>query len=184
MTLWDCTFCLPLSSGAPCIYHVQPYDLQTWTFFMVALVGWMDRQQQDAIAYLKEEKRLPAPPLLAMAARTEHVIAPGAPAGTGVPGLADAVHHPVARLAELGAQVMPNCVGNIESIYSPGRPFRMTSARIHALNAMGCNECNDLSRVRRFGRISLGFAAKTLPLGRQWVTDFAPSCDRRREGPF
>ncbi len=29
-----------------------------WTFFMVALAGWMNRQQQDVIAYLREENRI------------------------------------------------------------------------------------------------------------------------------
>ena len=29
-----------------------------WTFFMVALAGWMNRQQQDAIAYLRTENRI------------------------------------------------------------------------------------------------------------------------------
>jgi hypothetical protein len=27
--------------------------IKPWTFFMMAIAGWMSRQQQDAIAYLK-----------------------------------------------------------------------------------------------------------------------------------
>jgi hypothetical protein len=29
-----------------------------WTFFMVALAGWMNRQQQEAIEYLRTENRI------------------------------------------------------------------------------------------------------------------------------
>ena len=29
-----------------------------WTFFMVALAGWMNRQQQEVIEYLREENRI------------------------------------------------------------------------------------------------------------------------------
>ena len=29
-----------------------------WRFFLVAIAGWMNRQQQEAIAYLKEENRI------------------------------------------------------------------------------------------------------------------------------
>jgi hypothetical protein len=29
-----------------------------WTFFLMAIAGWMNRQQQEAIAYLKEENRI------------------------------------------------------------------------------------------------------------------------------
>lgn len=29
-----------------------------WTFFLVAIAGWMNQQQQEAIAYLKEENRI------------------------------------------------------------------------------------------------------------------------------
>ena len=29
-----------------------------WTFFAVALVGWMNRQQQEVIEYLREENRI------------------------------------------------------------------------------------------------------------------------------
>ena len=29
-----------------------------WTFFAVALAGWMNRQQQDLIAYLRVENRI------------------------------------------------------------------------------------------------------------------------------
>ena len=29
-----------------------------WTFFVVALAGWMNRQQQDAISYLKVENQI------------------------------------------------------------------------------------------------------------------------------
>lgn len=29
-----------------------------WRFFLVAIAGWMNRQQQEAIAYLKVENRI------------------------------------------------------------------------------------------------------------------------------
>ena len=29
-----------------------------WTFFAVAIAGWMNRQQHDATAYLREENRI------------------------------------------------------------------------------------------------------------------------------
>ena len=29
-----------------------------WTFFMVALAGWMNRQQQEVIEFLREENRI------------------------------------------------------------------------------------------------------------------------------
>ncbi len=29
-----------------------------WTFFTVAIAGWMNRQQQEVIAYLREENRI------------------------------------------------------------------------------------------------------------------------------
>ena len=32
--------------------------LKPWTFFAVALAGWMNRQQQDVIAYLQAENRI------------------------------------------------------------------------------------------------------------------------------
>jgi len=38
--------------------YSRPMILTPWKFIMVALAGWMNRQQQDAIAYLKEENRI------------------------------------------------------------------------------------------------------------------------------
>jgi putative transposase len=32
--------------------------LQTWQLVVVALAGWMNQQQQDAIAYLREENHV------------------------------------------------------------------------------------------------------------------------------
>ena len=32
--------------------------LQTWQLIVVALAGWLNRQQQDAVAYLREENRV------------------------------------------------------------------------------------------------------------------------------
>jgi putative transposase len=29
-----------------------------WTFFMVAIAGWMNRQQQETIEYLRTENRI------------------------------------------------------------------------------------------------------------------------------
>ena len=29
-----------------------------WRFFLVAIAGWMNRQQQEAISYLREENRI------------------------------------------------------------------------------------------------------------------------------
>ena len=29
-----------------------------WRFFLVAIAGWMNRQQQEAIAYLRTENRI------------------------------------------------------------------------------------------------------------------------------
>jgi len=31
---------------------------QTWQFIVVALAGWLNRQQQDIVAYLAEENRV------------------------------------------------------------------------------------------------------------------------------
>jgi putative transposase len=33
-------------------------NLTPWRFFLVAIAGWMNRQQQEAIAYLREENRI------------------------------------------------------------------------------------------------------------------------------
>ena len=38
--------------------YSRPMILTPWKFIMVALAGWMNRQQQDAISYLKEENRV------------------------------------------------------------------------------------------------------------------------------
>jgi hypothetical protein len=32
--------------------------LKPWHFIMVALAGWMNRQQQDVIVYIREENRI------------------------------------------------------------------------------------------------------------------------------
>jgi len=32
--------------------------LQTWQLVVVALAGWMNQQQQDAVAYLREENHV------------------------------------------------------------------------------------------------------------------------------
>ena len=32
--------------------------LQTWQFIVVALAGWLNRQQQDVVAYLAEKNRV------------------------------------------------------------------------------------------------------------------------------
>ena len=32
--------------------------LHTWQFIVLALAGWMNRQQQDIVAYLTEENRI------------------------------------------------------------------------------------------------------------------------------
>ena len=32
--------------------------LQTWQFLLVVLAGWINRQQQDVIEYVKEEDRV------------------------------------------------------------------------------------------------------------------------------
>ena len=32
--------------------------LHTWQFIVVALAGWLNRQQQDVVAYLMEESRV------------------------------------------------------------------------------------------------------------------------------
>ena len=32
--------------------------LQTWQLIVVALAGWLHRQQQDVVAYLREENRV------------------------------------------------------------------------------------------------------------------------------
>ena len=32
--------------------------LKPWTFFAVALAGWMNRQQQEVIEFLREENRV------------------------------------------------------------------------------------------------------------------------------
>ena len=34
-------------------YHPTTMTWKPWTFFMVAIAGWMNRRQQDAISYLK-----------------------------------------------------------------------------------------------------------------------------------
>jgi hypothetical protein len=31
---------------------------QTWQFILVALAGWLNQQQQDIVAYLREENRV------------------------------------------------------------------------------------------------------------------------------
>ena len=37
---------------------MPPMVLQTWQFIVVALAGWMNQHQQDAVAYLREENRV------------------------------------------------------------------------------------------------------------------------------
>ena len=37
---------------------MPPMVLQTWQFILVALAGWLNRQQQDIVAYLREENRI------------------------------------------------------------------------------------------------------------------------------
>ena len=37
---------------------IFPMTWTPWRFFMVALAGWMNRQQQDVISYLREENRI------------------------------------------------------------------------------------------------------------------------------
>jgi len=37
---------------------MPPMVFQTWQFIVVALAGWMNRQQQDVVAYLAEENRV------------------------------------------------------------------------------------------------------------------------------
>ena len=37
---------------------MPPMILQTWQLVVVALAGWMNQQQQDAVAYLREENRV------------------------------------------------------------------------------------------------------------------------------
>ncbi len=37
---------------------ISPITWTPWRFFLVAIAGWMNRQQQEAIAYLKEENRI------------------------------------------------------------------------------------------------------------------------------
>ena len=32
--------------------------IKPWTFFLVAVAGWMNRQQQEVITYLREENRI------------------------------------------------------------------------------------------------------------------------------
>jgi len=37
---------------------MPPMVFQTWQFILVALAGWLNRQQQDVVAYLAEENRV------------------------------------------------------------------------------------------------------------------------------
>jgi len=37
---------------------MPPMVFQTWQFIVVALAGWLNRQQQDIVAYLQEENRV------------------------------------------------------------------------------------------------------------------------------
>ena len=37
---------------------MPPMVFQTWQFIVVALAGWLNRQQQDVVAYLQEENRV------------------------------------------------------------------------------------------------------------------------------
>ena len=36
----------------------MPRPMRPWTFFLAAMAGWMNRRQQEAIEYLKEENRV------------------------------------------------------------------------------------------------------------------------------
>jgi len=37
---------------------MPPMVFQTWQFILVALAGWLNQQQQDIVAYLREENRV------------------------------------------------------------------------------------------------------------------------------
>ena len=46
------------SRGGRCDGRMPFMILQTWQFILVALAGWLNRQQQDVVAYLAEENRV------------------------------------------------------------------------------------------------------------------------------
>ena len=47
-----------LSSDLPSATISGLMTFKPWTFFAVALAGWMNRQQQEAISYLRTENRI------------------------------------------------------------------------------------------------------------------------------
>ena len=55
-----CTYRFPSAAcqvGPPAVLS-PPMTWKPWTFFAVAIAGWMNRQQQEVISYLTEENRI------------------------------------------------------------------------------------------------------------------------------
>ena len=57
-TAWTYKLHPPLRSHPPRLLPSSPMTWKPLTFFAVALAGWMNRQQQDAIEYLRTENRI------------------------------------------------------------------------------------------------------------------------------
>ena len=90
--------------GTGATLQSRPMSPTPWRFFVVALAGWMNRQQQDAIAYLKEENRI-----LREKLGRRRII------------LNDAQKR---RLARAAVKLGKNALGELGSIFSPDTLLR------------------------------------------------------------